>query len=103
VGSGVVADEPPGRHEKSLKNTFARAKTARSRKQRDFDVFNFDEKTKKLVLPNENECIVCRQCLELCTTGAISLEGALQFKPKQVSPHARKERVLGYYPYYEVI
>jgi NAD-dependent dihydropyrimidine dehydrogenase PreA subunit len=67
------------------------------------DVFDFNEKMKKVVLLNENECIICRQCLELCTTEAISIEGALRFKPKNVPPYARKERVLGYYPYYEVI
>jgi len=67
------------------------------------EVFDFDDKTKNVTISNENECIFCRQCLELCSTGAISIDGVLRWKPKTVSPFARKERILGYYPYFEII
>jgi NAD-dependent dihydropyrimidine dehydrogenase PreA subunit len=67
------------------------------------EVFDFDEKTRRVTLPNETECIHCRQCLELCDAGAISIDGVLRWKPKSIPPFAKKERILGYYPYYEVI
>ena len=47
------------------------------------------------------ECIVCRQCVQICPTVAISIEGALLHIPPLQNEYARKEIVLGYWPLYD--
>ena len=44
------------------------------------DVIDFSERSKKMKVVNLNQCIICRQCEEICPKGAIAIQGALTLK-----------------------